>query len=112
MHDRLDAVVRNDDRAGGAVPSVPLQQLDEGHALALWDSQCPHPDGLAVLGEDQASGPSRCGQAPAGHLQLWLGDLYLALSHCHEPPATFPQEDGRLGPRHGEPYRQHWPNPG
>ena len=40
--------------------------------LALWHRQGTHPDGFAVLGQDQAPGPGRCGRPPPGHLQLLL----------------------------------------
>ena len=85
MHSGPDAVVRYHDGAAWVASSVPLQPVDEGDVLALWDSQGPDLDELAVLGQDQASGPGRCGRMRDGNLQSVL-DLVLALSHWRERP--------------------------
>ena len=65
VHSGLDAVFRDHDDAGGVVPPVPLQQVDKSDPLALGHRQGTHPDRFAVLGQDQAPGPSRCGRPPA-----------------------------------------------
>jgi hypothetical protein len=84
VNDGLDPVVWHQDGAGGVAPSIRLQQVDEGDALALGIAR-GLPDGFTALGKIRPPGwAGMDGRRPA--TCSFCSTLCLALSHCRERP--------------------------